>query len=1016
MRATLAGLLAALALAALPSVSEAQRPPRFPGGQPGGQPLPTRQQTPPRARGDTTRARPDSARADTARELVKWAEEDSVMKALLEREGYTVTRYQSDRVTFDAANRAIHLNNDPRPPVDSAKRDTTQPPPARSEGKSVVGRGETILVGDSIIYNDSTKYVFARGDTVVLRDPQQSSADVVVQGLVEYDITNRRARVQRVATAVESGDRWFVRADRAAFIQDTSAAKNSRFYGRAGALTTCDEPIPDYHFAAREMKVISGNVLVARPAVLYIKDIPIMWLPFIFQDMRKGRRSGLLTPRFGISELLRNSPTYRRHIDNFGYYFNLGDYMDAQVSLDWRSGARPSEGDPGWIRYNGEWQYRWLDRFLSGRMAAYHLRQRDGSSTSALSWSHNQEFGQQSRLSTDINYATSTQVVRQTTINPYQALATIRSNANYTNQFGPVSLNVGGSQTQYPGREQVDRNFPTLSLTSKPVNLTSWLLWTPSFNTSTSQSLKIDQAGFSAFRYFTTAAGAVDSARANRSTRNSSMSIETPFKVFEFNVPLSIRFNDQLNDFPTTYQSYFENADSNQRSTRVFKRTFKSSLDWNTAIQLPAFFQGRWNLSPTIGIANVDPEAFLVRTERTGGRWIAQSKRLNYGVSASPTFFGLFPGFGPVSRFRHTVQPSLSYTYSPAAKVSDEFLAALGRTRQGYLGSLTQSALTLQMNTNIEAKMRAGGDTVAEDDANARKVKLLSVNFSSLSYDFIRADTAGNGFVTPNFNFTLQSDLLPGFDFGMDYSLFRGDPTTSDTAEFAPYRTNIRAAFSLNRQSSLIALFSRIFGRAVPAQDPRIESAEPRAGDEMARQVASQPIAGQSSRNAQFAVPSGQGFQASFTFTASRQRPVRAGDNVTFLDPTAECEPFREVNPIAYANCVSTKSTSPGTALPFQPTTVGGTVFRSPPQTSVQSSMSFDVTPKWSAQWSTTYDFVEKDFASHIVSLQRELHDWRAIFAFTQAPSGSFAFNFFISLNAQPDLKFDYNKQSYRAQ
>ena len=73
------------------------------------------------------------------------------------------------------------------------------------------------------------------------------------------------------------------------------------------------------------------------------------------------------------------------------------------------------------------------------------------------------------------------------------------------------------------------------------------------------------------------------------------------------------------------------------------------------------------------------------------------------------------------------------------------------------------------------------------------------------------------------------------------------------------------------------------------------------------------------------------------------------------------------------------------------------------------------MTPKWSAHWSTTYDFVENQFASHIVSLQRDLHDWRAVFAFTQAPNGNFAFNFFIALKAQPDLKFDYDRRSYRA-
>ncbi|HEU4878154.1 MAG TPA: hypothetical protein VFT21_01820, partial [Gemmatimonadaceae bacterium] len=78
------------------------------------------------------------------------------------------------------------------------------------------------------------------------------------------------------------------------------------------------------------------------------------------------------------------------------------------------------------------------------------------------------------------------------------------------------------------------------------------------------------------------------------------------------------------------------------------------------------------------------------------------------------------------------------------------------------------------------------------------------------------------------------------------------------------------------------------------------------------------------------------------------------------------------------------------------------------------SNMGFHITPKWTATWGTTYDFQEQQFASHAVTLQRELHDWRSIFAFTRAQNGNFAFNFFIALNAQPDLKFNFDRQTYR--
>jgi hypothetical protein len=131
------------------------------------------------------------------------------------------------------------------------------------------------------------------------------------------------------------------------------------------------------------------------------------------------------------------------------------------------------------------------------------------------------------------------------------------------------------------------------------------------------------------------------------------------------------------------------------------------------------------------------------------------------------------------------------------------------------------------------------------------------------------------------------------------------------------------------------------------------------------------------------------------------------------FSPEARCEQLREVDPFAFDACVLRERTNPSTESPFTPER-GGTVYRSPPITSLGSNVNFHLTPKWAASWQTTYDFVAGDFASHIVSLQRDLHDWRAVFAFTQSPNGNFAFNFFIALKAQPDLKFDYNRASYR--
>ena len=94
----------------------------------------------------------------------------------------------------------------------------------------------------------------------------------------------------------------------------------------------------------------------------------------------------------------------------------------------------------------------------------------------------------------------------------------------------------------------------------------------------------------------------------------------------------------------------------------------------------------------------------------------------------------------------------------------------------------------------------------------------------------------------------------------------------------------------------------------------------------------------------------------------------------------------------------------------------GATQYVSPSQSTLRGNISFHITPSWSMQWTTGYDFELHQFSDHVVSLQRDMHDWRAIFAFTQAPNGNFAFNFYISLIAEPNLKFNYDRRTYRPQ
>jgi len=957
-------------------------------------PLPGRGRTATPTRDTTAKSALDS--------VAKLATPDSVMQRLLTQPGFTSTRYQGQQVTFREKEKDLELL------------------PAPKE-VAIVKRGTQTIVSDSgIFYREATRRVVTGGH-YILSDPSSGQADVVGTGPVDYNLAERRGLIHNAKFPVNNGETWYMTVKTAALVTDSLQPGGHSEYIRGGTLTSCPDSIPDYHFEYGDAKHI-GNTIVAAPAVLYIRDIPVIWLPFIFADSKTGRRSGILPPRFGVGDIVRNSPSYRRNVDNVGYYWALSEYMDLSAWLDWRSGAGTNTTgfpDPGWSKWNAEWQYKWTDRMLAGRLASSYTFQGDASRNFAVSWGHQQEFSKDSRISTNLNYVTNTTLQRQNNFNPYTVLATISSQVNYQRKIGPASLTVGGTMRQYPGREQVDRNLPTVSITTGPLDLAKWLVWTPSFNFSASQTLHMDQPGPTSFRVITNELGRIDSVRTDRSAYTAQASFDTPLRIFGFEIRNSFRINQMRNDFPEQKTIY--DVVTGAQDTRIFSATYRTDIEWNPDFQipLPRNIGGPFNIVPGVSFQNVDAGPFFVRTERTNGKFVHQTKRATFGLSAAPTIYGLIPGFGPFFKLRHAISPTISYGYAPAARVSDEYLAAIGNTRVGYLGSLAQNAVTFGLNQNIEAKIRSKTDTNPE---TARPVKLLSLNFASLSYDFERLKElrkkgrgAVYGLTTSNWGYTLSSDLLPGFQLSSNYSLFEGN-TVSDSAIFKPYHENISASLNISQTENPFVILARLFGKAVPeAQTTAAPPADLRQPPDAVaeRRIAGQPVAGQGSRGERYLIPVNQGWRASFSLSSSRPRPP-TGDKVIDFDPRQRCEQIAAGNPFLLQACLDQIRAQPTTDTPIGSTTAGGQAYRIPATTSLNSSINFNLTPMWAMGWQTTYDVERGEFASHIVQLQREIHDWRAIFAFTQSPNGNFAFNFSIGLKAEPDLKFDYNRATVR--
>ena len=945
-------------------------------------------------RRDTAAGR-DTTRQDSTK--ANWQPADSVMQALMAKQGYDVTRFQGARVTYDATSKDLRL--------DAAKGQS-----------AMVDRNGQVMVSDSTIYYNQTTNTTTNLGCYELNLPGSTEQPIKGCGQVSYNAANRGAQFTNANVPFNNGENWYLYVNAgAAQIDSTTTGKGAAtIYVRGGRITSCPDSVPDYYFSGQLMKRSSNGTVIARNVVLYIGDVPTLWLPFIFQNVKSGRVSGLLTTRFGISDIVRNSPTYHRNIENFGYYWAISDYMDATAWIDWRSGAGGSNpADAGWLKLNGRWDYNWLGRFLSGSIATNYWFLGDGTKNLGVTWGHSQQFSNEGRLSLDINYVTNTKVQRRNTFDPYQALATISSQANYSRKIGPASISIGGTRRQYPGRTQIDQTFPTFQVSTVPIKAGKNVVWSPTFSFSTSQSLNVDRTSILQTQFGP--GGTVDTLKRNE--YNTTISFNSPLKLWEKDFSNSFNLRSQRQKFPELVKIY-DVTTGDSVDTRIFGELYQTDIDWTPTFALPSLRQNKWNLSPGVSFANTDPGAFCVSTERTNGRYVCQSKRPRFSLGATPTIYGLFGGFGPFSAFRHTLTPSLAYGYAPQGHVSDDYLIATRRSRKGYLGALRENSLTFGLNTGVEAKL--SGDSTA---GGGTKLKVLGVTMSPFSYNFERLSSPEvtstkwwRGLTTERFDYSITSDLLPGISFSSSYSLFQGS-VTSDTAVFSPFRETISASMNFSRDANPFVMFAKLFGKAAPpAQHAPVAPVNPGVTPDQeasARELAGQPVAGARTAGERFITPPTGGWRLALTLSSSRQRPPKGG---TVVQTSAEeiCKARANGDPFIYDACLSierNKSNDNANGL----NVTGAPVYLYPATMNIGANLGFNLTPRWSVSWNTNYDAQKHEFATHMVNLQRDLHDWRANFGFTQSVNGNFAFNFSIGLKAQPDLKFDYARNTIRS-
>jgi sec-independent protein translocase protein TatC len=847
----------------------------------------------------------------------QFAPADSIVERLLRRPGYEVTRYHADSATFLAADRRLRLS-----------------------GEALTERGTAVLEADRISYAEASCGLTAEGS------PRLFDQQNVLTGTrLTYDTCKRRGVVDSALTSfTESGTVWFLRGNVA---QDSSS---SRMFAGGSGITSCDLPVPDYHFAAREVKWVSRSVIVARPATLYVQDVPVLWLPFIFQDLRPDRHSGILVPQFGINDIVRPSGGYNRQLTNIGYYWAPNDYLDVTGRLDWYANRYTQVG----LRAG----YRWLDRFLDGSLEWATQNEAEGGRSNRIRWTHRQRFDLRTTLNLNLDYVTDSRIVNENAIDPLLNTQQITSQLNFTRRFGWGSVALGGNRRQSLSDGTITQQLPSVSVSPKPLDFGRSVTWSPTASFIVDQALNTPLAPL----VVPSPGGGVDSLFPEQDRTTLTMRLGTPVRVGSFNWSNSLSWVDQSVDGRVTETLRLPDGSTPDPTDsitvdRVFTGDFSTALDWQTGLNLPLLFRRSWKLQPILGVTNVTSGAFALRNRRTGGDWAVQGKRFSLDLNASPTFFGFFGGFGPVQRLRHSFSPLVSFRLAPAADIPEEYAAAITPAGQPLvLRSDPTRTLSIGLAQNLEAKRRpAPGDTTT-DPANLPKFRVLGLTTSAVSYDFEQAGKPGRtGWITPSLTNTLQSDLLPGFSLSLTHDLWDG-AVGSDTASFDPFLSSLTTsfAFSGNTIRRILGAVGLGRGGGTPAGEEQLP-----------------------------------------TWTADRGR--RRGDTPIFNTDDQVLGRQRQFT----ANVTYTLSRSRSTSL-------GAPSDRK----NLRFSTAFSPTPFWAVSWSSQYNVTDSEFESNVLRLERDLHEWRATFDFVRNANGNFSLVFAIALIHLPDVKVDYNQTS----
>ncbi len=694
---------------------------------------------------------------------------------------------------------------------------------------------------------------------------------------IGYNFRTKKGKISLANTEIERG---YYHGE------EIKKVESDVLYVQDGRYTTCELDHPHFYFLSPKMKVILRDKVIAEPIYFYIADVPVFWLPFGVFPNKSGRRSGIIAPAYG--EDARRG----RFLSHFGYYWAMSDYTDFATTFDWYTRG-------GWLNHS---------------LLRYALRyQFAGSVSASVTNTHEGEKGDPARLRTeqsDYNI----QLNHNQTIDP-----TTRLDVNFSFTSGSYFRNYS-----YNLDEILRQNIISTATLSKT--------WEGS-NRNLTVSIYRDQS---------LQTGAVEERLPVLSFSQGQI---YPFRRTQKSRGLTGAGSSEFAWYEMIGLSYSGQAQSNRsKQFQTIKSRLNPSQDSTIEHQqnrLGVNHQIGVNVSPKAGYFTVSPffsyneKWYTKRIERdsTGTRDVDEFNKIrtySMGLSVSTRFYGIAqPQIFGITGLRHTVSPSLSFSYQP--DFSDlgfgyykEYIDTSGRRvkyslfeREIYGGAPAgrQQSLSFSAGNLFEMKYQPS-DTAKKEE----KVQLMNIG-ANISYNFV-ADSLRLSPLSVSYRTQIGNNLSISATTTHDFYVF-DEKVGSRVNRFLISEKGYLADLT----SISLSLSTSLSGQK---KSEAAKSTVPQSTQQEQERVSGLvPVPGQ---------------QRSYAGLFGEETPdfsIPWNLALTYTFSQSQSDPRFKVR-----------------------------------SSSVNANLSFNLTDKWRFSASSSYDFIQREFAAPTINIYRDLHCW----------------------------------------